>query len=77
MNTDIIKINISEVASELAELHLIRDYTELNKNKTEDEIEAMIWVEDEGEVLIYTEHAQNHFNILYDLYYSLLENLAL
>lgn len=77
-HTDIIRLNIVECASELGEIHLIRMIREINPAITNEELEEMIWTTDEdGETLIYTEYAQEQFNILYDEYYSLLENLAI
>ena len=68
-----IKINIREVCSELAELHLIREHRDIN---TDEELEKLIWIEKDN-VITYTEYAQDQFNILYDLYYDLLEKLKL
>jgi len=76
MNTDEIKVNILQVASELAELDLIAEFNNTYKEKNEKEIDDLIWIE-EDEILIYTEKAQDKFNEYYDFYYSFLENLAI
>lgn len=73
-NTDIISINIIEGASSLAELHLIRDFREMNPKANDEEIESMIYAED-SEGCSLTEQAQVNFDILYDLYYDLLNDL--
>jgi hypothetical protein len=60
-----IKINIIEVASELAEKEMIqyfKDDWEIYLNKEED-------------LIVYTDKAQDIFNTLYDKYFDLLYNL--
>ena len=59
-----IKINLIEVASELAEMELIKDNPNLE-----------IYEDDEEGGSRYTETAQDIFNDLYDKYTNFLENL--
>ena len=58
-----VKINIVELASELADLELQDNWMSSIK----------IYSEDEDGNLSYTEEAQNVFNDLYDKYYSLID----
>jgi hypothetical protein len=58
-----VKINIVELASELADLDLENNWMDSIK----------VWVEDENEDLVYTEEAQDIFNDLYDKYYGLID----
>lgn len=60
-----IKINLIEVASELAEM-------EMEQNRKVGEITT---IEDGSGCIIYTEEAQDVFNDLYDKYFDLLYNL--
>jgi hypothetical protein len=62
-----VKINIVELASELADLDLENNWMDSIK----------VWVEDENEDLVYTEEAQNIFNDLYDKYYGLIDRLKI
>ena len=59
-----IKINLIEVASELAELELVKDNPKLETYEDDDEGGSR-----------YTEKAQDIFNDLYDKYTNFLENL--
>jgi hypothetical protein len=77
METSEIKINIVEASSELANIKLFDYYRQNNSSISIDEIEDLVLVLNEDEIVTYTEHAQDQFNILYDLYYDLLENLAI
>lgn len=62
------KINIVELASELANYDLEENWSNSIK----------IWVEDEEtECLTYTEEAQDIFNELYDKYYSTIERYSI
>lgn len=61
-----IKINILEVASELADRDLQIEF---------DFDESLIY-HDDGEVCIYTDEAQDMFNDLYDYYYDFLLSFA-
>jgi hypothetical protein len=62
-----VKINIVELASELADLDLENNWMDSIK----------VWVEDENEDLVYTEEAQDIFNDLYDKYYGLIDRLKI
>lgn len=68
--------NIVELCFELAEKRLIQYYEQFYPSKSKDEIEKMIYIEDENGTS-YTEHTQDLFNQLYDEYYTLIESLAL
>jgi hypothetical protein len=59
-----ITINLIEVASELAEMELVKDNPNLE-----------IYEDDEEGGSRYTEQAQDIFNDLYDKYTNFLENL--
>lgn len=62
------KINIVELASELANYDLEENWSNSIK----------IWVEDEEtECLTYTKEAQDIFNELYDKYYSTIERYSI
>lgn len=58
-----VRINIIELASELAEM-------EMEQNRKVGEITT---IEDGSGCIIYTEEAQDVFNDLYDKYYSVIE----
>ena len=60
-----VRINIIELASELAEM-------EMEQNRKVGEITT---IEDGSGCIIYTEEAQDVFDDLYDKYYSLIERL--
>lgn len=60
-----VKINIVELASELADL-------EMEQNRNTGEVNT---VEDENGCIVYTEEAQEVFNDLYDKFYSLIDRL--
>jgi hypothetical protein len=62
-----VKINIVELASELADLDLENNWMDSIK----------VWIEDENEDLVYTEEAQDIFNDLYDKYYGLIDRLKI
>jgi hypothetical protein len=62
-----VKINIVELASELADLDLENNWMDSIK----------VWVEDENEDLVYTEEAQDIFNDLYDKYYGLIDRIKI
>ena len=76
-NTDIIKINIVQCSTELANIRLFQKYKQNNQSLSIDEIEDLVLKLDEDDTVTYTEDAQAEFNILYDQYYELLENLAI
>jgi hypothetical protein len=61
-----VKINILELASELAELEMVEKYA--------DSIE--IYSDEDDDCIVYTDSAQLLFNELYDKYYSLIEKIA-
>ena len=60
-------INILELASELAELEMLENYS--------DSIE--IYSDEDKDCIVYTDEAQDIFDTLYDKYYSLIDNLKL
>lgn len=62
-----IKINIIELASELAHKDLVEMVGDENK----------LFEEPEAGITVYTEHAQDKFNDLYDYYYSIIESCTL
>lgn len=71
------KINIIEVASELAKERVIDDYQTDNLCDRE-EAEANIVEWDESETISnYTEWAQDSFNYWYDHYFGLITDLVL
>jgi hypothetical protein len=73
-----VTVNILELSSEIANKRLIQLYEQFYPSKTIDEIENMIMIEDlDNGTFIYTEHAQDLFNQLYDEYFTLIENLAI
>jgi hypothetical protein len=73
-----VTVNICELATELSSKRLIQFYEQFYPSKTIDEIEDMIIVTDQKTgSFIYTEHAQDLFNQLYDEYYTLIEKLAI
>ena len=74
--SDLVTINILELSSELAEKRLIQYYEQFYPSKSEEQIEKMIFVENE-EGTFYTQYAQDLFNQLYDEYYTLIEKLAI
>lgn len=61
-----VKINIVELASELADLELAKHFEYSS---------ICVWQEDDNECLVYTEEAQEIFNDLYDKFYSLIDRL--
>lgn len=66
-----IKINILEVASELADRDLLNSYgDEGSKNRFPNGI-----LKDLEDELSYTEEAQDYFNTRYDFWYDFLWNL--
>ena len=69
-----IKINLVEVASELAD-SMVRMSLE-DAGYTEEQIEDRLLTETEG-VLHYKEDYQEEFETWYDLFYSKIENLKL
>ena len=66
------KINIGEAASELASQRVKEHFAELNKSKSDDELDELIYVEDENGDTTYTSEAQDVFNGFYDSYEDLL-----
>ena len=60
-----IKINIIEVASELAEKEMIKYFS--------DDLE--LYSDEDEYCIVYTDEAQDLFNTLYDKYFDLLYNL--
>jgi hypothetical protein len=60
-----IKINIIEVASELAEKEMIKYFS--------DDLE--LYSDEDEYCIVYTDEAQELFNQLYDKYFDLLYNL--
>ena len=60
-----IKVNIIELASELADL-------EMEQNRNTGEVNT---IEDENGCIVYTDEAQEVFNDLYDKFYSLIDRL--
>lgn len=73
-----VTVNICELATEIASKRLIQYYEQFYPFKTSDEIEDMILKDDlDNGTLIYTGHAQDLFNQLYDEYYTLIEKLAI
>ena len=69
-----IKINIVETASMLADRELYNKYNELNKNKSAEELAAILFEEKEKDVITYKSDIQKEFDELYDEYYSILLN---
>lgn len=63
-----VKINIIELASELADLELAKHFEYSS---------ICVWQEDESECLVYTDEAQDVFNDLYDKFYSLIDRLKI
>ena len=73
-----VTVNICELATELSSKRLIQFYEQFYPSKSSDEIENMIIVTDQKTgSSIYTEHAQDLFNQLYDEYWTIIESLAL
>lgn len=66
MDTHIQKINVVELASELASIKLIDNWSESIK----------IYEDEDADELTYTENAQDIFNEYYDEYLTLIENCA-
>lgn len=62
-----IKINIIELASELASDKLFNDWNDSIK----------IYKDDLSDCLEYTEEAQDIFNDLYDEFYALIDNIKI
>jgi hypothetical protein len=62
-----IKVNKLELASELANMELIRNYAEFIK----------IFEDDNAGITHYTDEAQDIFNELYDKYLDILEELKI
>ena len=65
-----IKINLNEVATELAHA-ATRGVMISDGSIIED---ADMWREDGAGVLIYTEEAQDVFNVWYDYFYNFIDN---
>ena len=63
----IIKINIIEVASELAEKEMRKEHGDYHYDN--------VFCKEVDEITVYTEEGQDIFNDLYDEYYSFIENL--
>jgi hypothetical protein len=76
---NLITVGICELSDELATREIFNYYKLHNSGKSEDEIEDMIYVEDEDEknCFIFRDEAQDMFNDLYNEYYTLIEKLAL
>jgi hypothetical protein len=64
MSNELITINKLELASELANDKLVTHWSESIK----------IYVDNEGEVITYTDEAQDIFNAYYDDYLTLIES---
>lgn len=64
-----IKINVLELASELADLAVRREICDNESIEEEDGQWELIYIKN-GNVINYTEKAQDNFNILYDYYYN-------
>jgi len=67
MGTDNVKVNILELASELAHKELVSNWSE----------SIQIFVDENADELTYTEEAQDIFNELYDEYYTLIEKMSI
>jgi hypothetical protein len=65
MSSELITINKLELASELANAKLEREWSESIKIYEDD---------DDGEITIYTDEAQDIFNQYYDEYLTLIES---
>lgn len=66
MDTHIQKINVVELASELASIKLIDNWSESIK----------IYEDEDADELTYTENAQDIFNEYYDEYLTLIESCS-
>jgi hypothetical protein len=73
MNTHEAKINIVELASELADRELRQYADQLNEADYRFEFPNGVETEEEAGITTYTEEAQDKFNELYDQYYTLIE----
>jgi hypothetical protein len=73
-----IRINILEAASELADLAVKRELCvrEDIEEDTEDWNKIYEYTED-GLSTCYTEKAQERFNVIYDYYFDMLDNLKI
>lgn len=62
MTHDIL-VNAVELASELAESEMVKHYSD----------ELAIYTDGDDDCIVYTDEAQDLFDILYDKYYSIIE----
>ena len=69
-------LNPVEFCDVLATRDVLNHYKLYNSGKSEDEIEDMIYVEDEKDTFILREEAQDMYNDYYDEYWTFIENLA-
>jgi hypothetical protein len=65
-STEVVSVNILELASELADMQLKLVWGETRKGLYEDE---------DACITTYSDEAQDIFNDLYDKYYSLIESI--
>lgn len=69
------RINIVEASARFAESKVKEIFTNNNKEKTEEEIENLIYTKDEeNDTMIYTDSAQEKFNNWYDYFFDVLLN---
>ena len=72
-----VTLNPVEICDALATREVFNHYKLYNSGKSEDEIEDMIYVEDEKDTFILREEAQDMYNDYYDEYWTFIENLAI
>lgn len=72
-----VTLNPVELCDVLATRDVFNHYKLYNSDKSEDEIEDMIYVEDEENTFIFREDAQDIYNDYYDEYWTIIEDLAL
>lgn len=72
-----VTLNLIKLCDILSTRDVFNHYKLYNSGKSEDEIEYMIYVEDEKNTFIFRKEAQDMYNDYYDEYWTIIENLAL